>query len=243
MEFILRYKWARLAYLTTILILINVTTIYFFDIQVSRIIRVSSTVVFLLFFIHQRGFQDKLIFTILLLFFLKDIFIVDYEISLNKTFAFLVCNVTYLLLGYINFKKVKLMTKNPMLMVFAFAMIALNAFNLYYLSDVILMGLNNSIQFALFFTQGVLLITLGLIAFAYNDRYDGNTPLLFLYFSFCLILCDLSGLASYFFEWEVAYFPERIFYLLSIALLINFSFNRSFESRESLLFLEQQIAS
>lgn len=153
-----------------------------------------------------------------------------------KTISFFVTNVAYFLLVALHFKNVKLVTNNPVLMVFAVALLALNAFNLYYLSDVILEGLDNRIQFVFFFTQGVFLITLGLIAFAYNDRYLGHTPLLFLYFSFCLILCDLSGLAAYFFKWEVAFIPERIFYLLSIALLVNYSINTSAIIEESNIF-------
>ena len=85
----------------------------------------------------------------------------------------------------------------------------------------------------------MLLIILGLVAFTYNDRFDGNTSLQFLYFSFCLILCDLSGLAAYFFKWKIAYYPERIFYLMSLAMFLNFAFNNQVSERESPLFMKK----
>lgn len=240
MKLILRYKWLRTAYFCMTLIIGNILIIYFFDIQVSRMARWLSTLLFLLFFYHHGGLRNRLIFFVFILFLLKDGLIINYEDSFHKTLAFIISNLAYVLLSLIPIKKVKIIAKNPVLIVFAIAMIGLNAFNIYYLSDVIFESLDNQLQLGLFFLQGVLLIFLGLIAFAYNDRYDGDTPLLFLYFSFCLILCDLSGLGSYFFKWEIAYFPERIFYLLSLALLVTFTITKNEERQERLIFLAKK---
>jgi len=239
MDHLLRYKWLRLAYLCVALIIVNILVIYFFDINVSRVFRWVSTFIFLAFFFHHDGYTDKMAFLIMLLFLIRDGCIINYENEFFRTASFFVTNAAYFLLILLNAYKTKLISYNPIIVVFALVMIGLNGFNLYYLSDVIIAGLDNTIQFYLFFLQGMLLIILGLVAFTYNDRFDGNTSLQFLYFSFCLILCDLSGLAAYFFKWQIAYYPERIFYLMSLAMFLNFAFNNQVSERESPLFMKK----
>ena len=236
MEFILKNQWRRLAIVCAVLLFLNVIVIAFFDIHISRWVRWISTFILTAFLFHHRGYRDLWIFSILILFLIRDGFILQYEWAIHKTSAFILTNIAYVLLLLINARKTKFILYNPVLVVFTMAMIGLNAFNLYYLSDVIWAGLDNNLQFILFFLQGVFLIVLGLMAFIYNDRFEGKSPLLFLIFTFCLILCDLSGLAAYFYQWEVAYFPERIFYVLSLTLLVNYSLNRSTEEQESLLY-------
>ena len=236
MQFILRYQWKRLAYLTAFFIVLNISVIYFFSIEVSRIIRWFSLLLLILFLFHHRGHSEMPVFFILLLLLIRDGCIIQYEVPFFKTLSFSLTCIAYGWMIHLIRRKLKLSIANPVLLVFAIVMIGLNAFNLYYLSDAIWNGLDNNLQFGLFFMQGVMLILLGLAAFVYNDRYTGASPLLFLYFSFSLILCDLAGLAAYFFKWEIAYFPERIFYILSIALLVNYAIGIQKSERESVFF-------
>lgn len=227
MDFILRNQWTRLALFSALVLIVNFIVVYFFDTDVSRMARWISTFIFLIFLFRVHGKRDHWVLLILLLFLTRDGCIINYELPIYKTMAFLLTNLSYMALILLVLRKIKVKNYNPVILLFTVALVALNGFNLFYLSDVIMQGLDNVLQNMFFFMQGLFLIVLGILAFTYNDRYPGHSPLLFLYFTFTLILSDLSGLAAYFFQWEVAYFPERIFYLLSLTLLVNFSINRN----------------
>lgn len=104
--------------------------------------------------VSSSGVQGFMDFSILILFLIRDGFILQYEWAIHKTSAFILTNIAYVLLLLINARKTKFILYNPVLVVFTMAMIGLNAFNLYYLSDVIWAGLDNNLQFILFFLQG-----------------------------------------------------------------------------------------
>ena len=183
---------------------LNVIVIAFFDIHISRWVRWISTFILTAFLFHHRGYRDLWIFQSWF-FFDTRWFYPPVRWAIHKTSAFILTNCLCITVAY-QCKKNEIHPLQSRPGSFTMAMIGLNTFNLYYLSDVIWAGLDNNLQFILFFCRG-LLIVLGLMAFIYNDRFEGKTPF-FLIFTFCLILCDLSGLAAYFYQWEVAYFPN-----------------------------------
>ncbi len=54
-------------------------------------------------------------------------------------------------------------------------------------------------------------------------------------------MSDLAGLAAYFFEFEVAFYFERNFYLIGLILLLNFSINRKAQISNNLVLKEKEI--
>ena len=135
---------------------------------------------------------------------------------------------------------VKISKSTPLIILLVIILIALNVFNVYYLSDIIRAGLDTQLQYILFFVQGGILILLGFAAFMYNERFQGKTPLIYLYMVLCFVLSDCFGLAAYFYEAQAAYFPERIFYLLGIVFLVNFALNTKKQKEEGKSLAEKE---
>ena len=229
MKSALSRPFIQLTVLCVIFFLTNVATVYFLDVQNNRLVRIVTTLLLFIFFILKKGYTRGFLFLAFICLVTRDILVLDYEAPLNKTTTFVLTIIAYIVLAYSNIKKLKFSRSTPLILLLALALISLNAFNVYYLSDVIKQGLSNNVQYILFFAQGAIIILLGFVGFMYNDRYEGKTPLIFLYMVLCFILADLCGLAAYFFDLKIAYFPERIFYLLALTLLINYMLNRNIE--------------
>lgn len=111
------------------------------------------------------------------------------------------------------------------LIVFGVAIIILNIFNVFYLSDIIIPSLDNDAQFILFFTQSAVMLFMALFAFLYNESYEGKQSLNLLLCVIAFIFSDLGGLVAYFFGYEPAYYAERTFYLIAVAFLVDYIIN------------------
>ena len=221
-------KYRQLALLSLLLILLNGFYIEYADIFYSRVIRISSALILFIFFIINKGYAQKYVFTAFVMFLLRDLVLIDYEHTLNKTWSFLVGITGYLLLVFPVLMRVKLKRSTPVIILLVSSLLVLNVFNVYYLSDVVLIKLDNELQSLLFFVQAGVLLVLGFVAFMYHDRFAGKTPLLFLYISLCVILSDLSGLGSYYFSFEIAAIPERVFYILALTLMTAYTLNLNY---------------
>ncbi|OAB75816.1 hypothetical protein [Cochleicola gelatinilyticus] len=219
----------QLTVFCVIFILINIATVYAFDVQTNRLVRVITSLLLFIFFILNKGYVRGYLFVAFICLTLRDILMLAYEDPINKTFTFLLTIFAYTMLSYGNIKKLKFSRSTPLIILLALSLIGLNAFNVYYLSDVIKEGLDTSFQYILFFIQGGIIIVLGFVGFMYNERYEGKTPLIFLYMVLCFILADLCALAAYFFNIEITYFPERTLYILALVLLVNYMLNRNFQ--------------
>lgn len=232
-------KELRLLLLALFLIIINAFVISTFEIEISRMLRVLTTFAFFIFFVFYKKYWKGFIFIALIFFIIRDLFIVNYEISAYKTSSFIFTIVAYCSLIYFGIKKVKITKFIPSIAIFVLLMVGLNLFNLYYLSEVLTDKLDNDFQLALFYLQGGVLLILAFIAYLYYDRFFGNTPLHYLFFVLCIVFSDLSGLGAYFYEIEVAFYAERIFYILALSLLVNFVFTISTSANEGELRIEK----
>ena len=199
--------------------------IYQFTIELSRIVRISSVLFIISFLIYYNGYSQRIIFIAIIFILLRDILLLDYETPINKTATFLLSIAAYCSMTLITIKKLKILKATPVIIVFVISLIALNAFNLYYLSDVLKESLDNNFQYFLFFVQGAVLIVFVFLGFMYNERYEGKTTLIYLYSVLCFILSDLCGLAAYYYGAEIAYYPERGFYILALILITNYALN------------------
>ncbi|GGD91719.1 hypothetical protein [Planktosalinus lacus] len=233
-------KYTQLIILTLILIAVNMYVIAFLDMSQSRMMRVLSVFLFFIFFIFYKNYWKGFVFLALILFMLRDLFIINYEIPAYKTSSFLFTISAYISLIYFSIKKLKISGFTPAILIFAISLIGLNIFNLYYLSEILNEGLDNGFQLILFYLQGGTLLVLGFAAYLYYDRYFGKTPLHYLYFVIAFIFSDLCGLAAYFYKIEAAFFLERFFYLIALSLLVNFALTTSSSKNEGRLRIEKE---
>ena len=218
-------KYLKLTVLAVLLLVVNLLVIHYFEVDKSRILRVVSVLCLLLFFLYYKAYSERLVLFGLLIFLIRDTMILDYENSLFKTISFFLTIAAYSGILMLTLNKLKISKSTPLIILLVALLILLNVFNVYYLSDIIKSGLDTQLQFILFFAQGGVLIVLGFAAFMYNERFQGKTPLIYLYMVLCFVLSDCWGLAAYFYKADAAYYPERIFYLLGIVFLINFALN------------------
>jgi len=233
-------KYVKLTIVAVMLLVINILVVQYFEIDESRILRVASVFSLLLFFFYYKSYSEKLILFALVLFTIRDIMILDYENVFFKTVSFILTIVAYSSILLLTIKRLKISKSTPIIILLVTILIFLNAFNVYYLSDIIKSGLDNQLQFVLFFIQGGVLILLGFAAFMYNERFQGKTPLIYLYMVLCFVLSDCFGLGAYFYEAQLAYFPERVFYLLALVFLVNFALNTKTQKEEGILLTEKE---
>ena len=233
-------KYLKLTILAAILLVLNTLVIHYLEIDKSRILRVISVVSLFLFFLYYKTYSEKLVLIALLLFVIRDTMILDYENDLFKTISFILTIIGYSAVLLLTLKRLKVSKSTPLIILLVVVLIALNVFNVYYLSDIIKSGLDTQLQFILFFVQGGVLILLGFTGFMYNERFQGKTPLIYLYMVLCFVLSDCFGLAAYFYEAQTAYFPERIFYILAVVFLVNFALNTKKQKEEGKTLSEKE---
>ncbi len=233
-------KYLKLSILTAILLVLNTLVIHYLEIDKSRILRVISVMSLFLFFAYYKAFSERLALFALLFFLIRDTMILDYENSLFKTISFVLTIIAYSSILLLTLKRLKISKSTPLIILLVVVLIALNVFNVYYLSDIIKSGLDSQLQFILFFVQGGVLILLGFTGFMYNERFQGKTPLIYLYMVLCFVLSDCFGLAAYFYEAQAAYFPERIFYILAVVFLVNFALNTKKQKEEGKSLTEKE---
>ena len=233
-------RYLKLTILAVILLIVNMLVIHYLEIDKSRVLRVISILSLFVFFLYYKTHSEKLVLFALLLFMVRDKMILDYESSLLKTISFILTIAGYISILLLTIKKLKISKSTPLIILLVIILIALNVFNVYYLSDIIRAGLDTQLQYILFFVQGGILILLGFAAFMYNERFQGKTPLIYLYMVLCFVLSDCFGLAAYFYEAQAAYFPERIFYLLGIVFLVNFALNTKKQKEEGKSLAEKE---
>ena len=236
-------KFQFLAILTLILVVANTYAIYAYDLEVSRLVRIISSVSIFTFFLFFKGYLNRIVLFVFALFVLKDLFVLDYEVVTNKTFAFYASILAYSTLAFLGVKKTDILKSTPSIVLFGVLLVGINIFNVYYLSDIIQAVLDNQIQYSLFFVQGAVLLLLGISAGLYYNKYTGKIPLYYLYFVVCFIFSDIFGLAAYFFDVGFAYYPERILYILALVVLTSFALEKNYqriygntESEKKLLF-------
>ena len=191
-------RYLKLTILAVILLIVNMLVIHYLEIDKSRVLRVISILSLFVFFLYYKTHSEKLVLFALLLFMVRDKMILDYESSLLKTISFILTIAGYISILLLTIKKLKISKSTPLIILLVIILIALNVFNVYYLSDIIRAGLDTQLQYILFFVQGGILILLGFAAFMYNERFQGKTPLIYLYMVLCFVLSDCFGLASLF---------------------------------------------
>ncbi len=225
-------KHVLLFVITLVLIATNLMVIKFYEIETSRMIRLLSTFLYFIFFIIYKKYWISFVFLSLILFIIRDLFIINYEIPTYKTATFVFTIFAYFSLIYHSVKKLNFSRFSPVILIFVVLLFSVNLFNLYYLAEVLKNGIDNQIQLLLFYIQGGVLLILGFTAYLYYDKYYGKTPLHYLFFVICFVFCDLSGLAAYFYHINSAFYFERFFYIMGLFLLVNFMFTATIPENE-----------
>ncbi|MDC7995798.1 hypothetical protein [Altibacter sp. HG106] len=226
-KFFNRSTWGPLLFL---LVCLHMWVIAQFDIEISRLLRLGTFLLVFSYFILQFGWKQGRLLLVFALLLLRDVSVVFYEVPIMKTIGFLVTIAAYGLLSYMVFKKIRIYVSTSLVFIFSTAIVGLNIFNVLYLSEAIRPGLDNDLQLILFILQGALMMIMALVGYLYHGRIGGKLPLIYLYITLSFVFGDLCGLAAYFFKYQVAFYPERIFYLISLTLLLYYAWIQNSKS-------------
>lgn len=107
-----------LSILAILLVILNTLSIYFFDLETSRIFRMGSSLLIFIFFILNKGYVQRVLSLAFVLFLFRDLFILDYEVITNKTFSFYMSILAYTSLIFISLKKTQILKSKGSIILF-----------------------------------------------------------------------------------------------------------------------------
>lgn len=205
------------------MLIINLSVIYFYDVESSRIIRLVSTILFFLFFILNKGYNKSLLLIAFALFLVSDISMLRYEELIYNRLTFITTILAYSFIAIHIFPKIKLLKNNKWVFIIFSLVLIVNTLMLNELIHMVEFKLIDKIHEILFYVYGVAMIVMGLFAANYNFRYNSTQSTLCMYFVLGFILSDIFAVMAYYLNFEVFYFPDRIFYILGISVLVSYS--------------------
>jgi hypothetical protein len=215
----------RLLQLGVLIILVNLVVMYFFDIQITKIVGLLSSVLLLGYFLSKGGFRKTILSAAIIMLTLRDVAILFSGVPLVKSFSLLCTIVVYAVIGLFAYRRLHEIRFSNTVIALGIFMIALNIFNVFYFSDGVLPTLYDNTQIILLFIQGALLIFMGFFAFLYNETFVGKQSLYLLYCVMAFVFSDLSGLATAVLDYEPALYADRAFYFVAFCLLIDYILN------------------
>ncbi len=205
------------------MLIINLSVIYFYDVESSRIIRLVSTILFFLFFILNKGYNKSLLLIAFALFLVSDICMLRYEELIFNRLTFLTTILAYSFIAIHIFPKIKLLKNNKWVFIIFSLVLIVNTLMLNELIHMVEFKLIDKTHEILFYVYGDAMIVMGLFAANYNFRYNSTQSTLCMYFVLGFILSDIFAVMAYYLNFEVFYFPDRIFYILGISVLVSYS--------------------
>ncbi|TYB80317.1 hypothetical protein ES676_01210 [Bizionia saleffrena] len=209
--------------ITIVLFLMNIYVIQFYGLDVSRRACLISNLVLLCFFLAYRGFKNKKLLIAFLFLILGDILMLNFENIINKNLTLLSIIIGYSFISLHIFLKInKIKTKKGLFRVVAVSLTALTIM-LVTIIDVVDFKLSGIIHKLLFYIYGIAIIFMLILVSIYNFRYYSLQSTLCVYFVLGLFLSDIFVLIAYYLDFEIFYFPNRIFYLLGTSMLVWYS--------------------
>lgn len=192
----------------------------------SKITKVVTVPLVLLYFFSKRNFMANIFFTIFLLMFFGDlssVFNVNELVSkLSKT-AYL---GSYLLLVFILIGKLRRVKFEGLISWYLIFIFVLNTYFMYVLFSLIQDNFSDSVNMVLYVSRGITILIMGFLAFAVYLSKENAQSILFLVLSFCFIFSDVLFYISdlYVYYWLFEFF-ERTLHIIGLFLLYVYVFN------------------
>jgi len=184
------------------------------------------------FYLFSSSKRNKFILAALIFFVLKDIFIQQYEEQsgyLLYLFFGIMAYATIIIERLPRLKKIKF---HGSVVLISMLLIAANTYTLSIIMDMIGHVFEDLWQVVAFYLYGAFMILLAVTAVAYNNQYNSNRSLLFIFMVFAFVISDIVSLFAYYFGIEFCFYLDRISYLLGFALLVNYGLNSKMVSDE-----------
>ena len=224
--------------LTLLLIVVNLTSLFFLDLLDSRIIRVILVFLILVYFLTFK-YKDYLILGFIVTLLIADGLDVYYNYPKIPEFYAVVKISAYLLILYRTFSKIKfLKVKFRDFLLFGTIILLNLSIGIRSLFEVS-HSISSQLELILLIIYGFMIVLVGTFVANYYFRYSSKRAFYFTTFVYLILFADISGyVANYFGIYGFHYF-ERIYYFISFMYMAYYMFfTDEKDDQESQLFDE-----
>lgn len=225
--------------LILVLVLVNLLAIAFFDFEIGRLFRLISTGILFAYMFFKKQKANAWILMVIGLLVFKDVALQFYELAWGHKFYLLLGTLAYGVLVLERLPKLANIKINPSVIVVTSVLVAANTYTLYTIMDMLSYQFTDGVEITLFYLYGALMIILGVAAITYNNKYNSNRSLLFVFLAFGFIFADIAALFAYYFDFPTFYYLDRVLYLIGVGLLVNYGLN--YESAKEEFFQYEMI--
>ncbi|TVZ51725.1 hypothetical protein [Dokdonia sp. Hel_I_53] len=218
--------------LTGLLIILNLVAFAFTDLHTARYVRLISLMVFVVFYIYKTQFKKGIILYILGVFVLREVTLLFYETEVGHALYLVLGIIVY---GIISFERkdvIKNLVFNLNSLLITIILVLANIYTLYELSGMIQENYIGPFEPVLFYFYGGFMILLGATAIIYNQIYNSNRSLMYVFFALCILTSDVTSLFAYYFNVEFLFYMERSAFLLSFGFFLYTALETNQELQE-----------
>ncbi|MFD2825379.1 hypothetical protein ACFSYG_02760 [Leeuwenhoekiella polynyae] len=222
----------KLIFITLIVLaaIVNLSIVAFMDLESSRFARFITILLFLVYFLVKKKVINFWTLSVLLFFTVRDVFFQFYEEPWGYKLYLIIGILCYTTIVLERMPKISEINIKPSVIVVTLLLVAANTYTLYIIMNMsmVMHTFHDNLEPLLLYGYGAAMMVLGVQAIAYNNKYNSNRSLLYTFFAFGFIFSDIAALFAYYFNFELFYFFDRFFFLVSLAMLVNYGLN--FES-------------
>ena len=209
--------------LCALLCVINVYIINSYGIYESRVIRLISLIILFFTFLLSKGRTNKNILLFFLLYVIADFLLLKYEIPIiNKLNTFFTLGAYFTLIFGV-FNKLNFKNLNKLSIFIFLVIVILNVYSIYEILKFVDYDMHDKFQELLLYLYGIVIIILGIVAANYNFSNNLTRSMLFMYAVFSFLLSDISGFLAYYLNLDIFFYPDRVFYLIGLSILVYYS--------------------
>ncbi|RXG13959.1 hypothetical protein DSM03_10170 [Leeuwenhoekiella aestuarii] len=209
--------------LVFLVLLVNLISVYFYDLHVMRIVRFGSTFSFILVYFYLVKNQNLWVTLALFLLVCRDFAHIFFESDWGTELYLFFAGLSYTLFCVERIPFVRLSGFKKSSLLFAALLTSGNILILYILSGFVEGQMQDLLELPLFYFLGSSLIVLVSCAFYYNFVLNSNRSLYFALMVFGFILADISACLAYYNEFDELWYVDRFFYALSLGFLMSFT--------------------
>lgn len=221
-------KSSKLCLLILVLVLMAVNTwvIFLPELLYYRLMRLISTLAFLLFLSFQKGYSKKLL---LVLSFLlsSDILFIYYDQPVFQAFTFILRICAYLFIIYLIREEIKNLKTSLFQKIIFLGALSLNLVMLSALQEMIPQAFETWILDALFYIYGFSIILMMIAAVSFSNRFANKASFYFMIAVLSFTFSDITSFIAYYLGFSEFYFADRLFYIVGLAGLIIFSWQEA----------------
>ena len=218
------HKRLRLEWVTTFLLVVNFLVTYYFKLEAFRLARLISLCILVVYYLSRKHVKSIFLILAFIFFIGRDISYQFFEGYWGAEVYMASAMLGYLLLFIDRVPYLK-DGINWSTLILTLIMIAATGTILSKLGEIAAANLDTTLELFLFYGYGVTLILLVLSAYYYNHILNSTRSLLFILMVFGFIVSDIAACLAYFSKMQTLYYVDRIFFILSMALLANFGMN------------------